>query len=216
MALRVIEMRDDGPVVHSILKAADRSPYRSIYLPQLRGETPQALAAFDPVTQTLVSGQREETTVPTQALFLLNSPFVREQSLLLAQRLLSDKRGSDPDRIRAAFERVLGREPGKPEAERVKSFLAKYEGTWASGHAPKARLVTTSLAIGAGTASESAMDVTAGIVRSDSLGQDDPDDTSKQFADETPPLVVPNNARQAAWAAFVQSLYGSAEFQFAR
>jgi cytochrome c553 len=216
MALRVIEMRDDGPVVHSILKAADRSPYRSIYLPQLRGETPRALAAFDPVTQTLVSGQREETTVPTQALFLLNSPFVREQSLLLAQRLLADRRGNDTQRIRVAFERVLGREPTKGEAERVKVFLAKYAQTWASGHPPKAQLIEASLAIGSATASESSKDVTAGIVRSDSLGQDDPDDTSKQFADETPPLVIPDTAQQAAWAAFVQSLYGSAEFQFAR
>jgi hypothetical protein len=216
MALRVIEMRDDGPVVHSILKAADRSPYRSIYLPQLRGETPRALAAFDPVTQTLVSGQREETTVPTQALFLLNSPFVREQSLLLAQGLLSNKRANDTERIRVAFERVLGREPTKHEAERVKSFLAKYTATWAKGHPPKAQLVAASLAIGGAAAPESPADVTAGIVRSDSLGQDDPDDTSKQFADETPPLVVPDTAPQAAWAAFVQSLYGSAEFQFAR
>ena len=41
MALRMIEIRDDGPVVHSILAAADRSRYRSVYLPQLRGETPR-------------------------------------------------------------------------------------------------------------------------------------------------------------------------------
>jgi hypothetical protein len=216
MALRVIEMRDDGPVVHSILKAADRSPYRSIYLPQLRGEVPRPLAAFDPVTQTLVSGQREETTVPTQALFLLNSPFVREQSLLLANRLLSDKHGSDTERIRTAFERVLGRGPGKAETGRVKSFLAKYTATWANEHPAKAQLLAASLATGLAKPSALPADVTAGIVRSDSLGQDDPDDTSKQFADETPPLSVPDTAQQAAWAAFVQSLYGSAEFQFAR
>ena len=59
-------------------------------------------------------------------------------------------------------------------------------------------------------------DMTDGVFRSDNLSQDDPDDTSKQFADETPVLVIPDSARQAAWAAFVQSLYGSAEFQFVR
>jgi len=216
MALRVIEMRDDGPVVHSVLKAADRSPYRSIYLPQLRGEVPRPLAAFDPVTQTLVSGQREETTVPTQALFLLNSPFVREQSLLLSNDLLSDRHASDSDRIRTTFLRVLGREPGKPEIERVKSFIPHYAATWDKAHPAKAQLIAASLTAGKGKPQETPADVTDGIVRSDSLGQDDPDDTSKQFADETPPVVVPDTAQQAAWAAFVQSLYGSAEFQFAR
>jgi hypothetical protein len=215
MALRMIEIRDDGPVVHSILKAADRSPYRSIYLPQLRGEVPRPLAAFDPVSQTLVTGQREETTVPTQALFLLNSPFVREQSLLLANSLLAEGKGDDGKRIREAFERVLGRDPSKAEVERVKGFLAKYTATWSKAHpsgAPGPHVAQVSL----DTSKSKTPDVTAGIIRSDSLGQDDPDDTSKQFADETPALVVPENAQKAAWGAFVQSLYGSAEFQFVR
>jgi len=218
MTLRMIEIRDDGPVVHSILKAADRSPYRSIYLPQLRGEVPRPLAAFDPVSQTLVTGQREETTVPTQALFLLNSPFVREQSLILANSLLTDGRTDDAKRIREAFERVLGRDPSKAEVERVKAFLARYSATWTKAHSEssaQARVAKVGLN-SSKTASPSPNDVTAGIIRSDSLGQDDPDDTSKQFADETPPLVVPDSAQKAAWGAFVQSLYGSAEFQFAR
>ena len=215
MALRMIEIRDDGPVVHSILKAADRSPYRSIYLPQLRGEVPRPLAAFDPVTQTLVTGQREETTVPTQALFLLNSPFVREQSLILANALLSDKQEDDRKRIRIAFERVLGREPSKPEVERVNGFLVRYAATWGNTHpAGSAQPHVEQASLTSEKSKPS--DVTADIVRSDSLGQDDPDDTSKQFADETQVQVVPDSAQKAAWAAFVQSLYGSAEFQFAR
>jgi len=220
MALRMIEIRDDGPVVHSILQAADRSPYRSIYLPQLRGEVPRPLASFDPVTQTLVTGQREETTVPTQALFLLNSPFVREQSLILANYLLANTQMKDATRIKVAFERVLGREPSTLEIERVKHFVTTYAATWKDKGAvtrTAANLRQAHRAQAALTNGKThAPEVTAGIVRSDSLGQDDPDDTSKQFADETPPQVVPDSARKAAWGAFVQSLYGSAEFQFAR
>ncbi len=215
MTLRMIEIRDDGPVVHSVLKAADRSPYRSIYLPQLRGEVPRPLAAFDPVTQTLVTGQREETTVPTQALFLLNSPFVREQSLILANSLLAEKHGNDRARIRIAFERVLGREPTRPETERVNGFLVKYAATWNKAHpvdTAKAQLTRATV----NTNKTKSSDPTAGIIRSDNLGQDDPDDTSKQFADETPVQVLPDTAQQAAWGAFVQSLFGSAEFQFTR
>jgi len=103
MELRMIEIRDDGPVVQSILAAADRSRYRSIYLPLLRGETPRELAAFDPVAQTLVTGRREETTVPSQALFMLNSPFVGNQALVLADELLAEKHLSQMQRIRQSM-----------------------------------------------------------------------------------------------------------------
>jgi mono/diheme cytochrome c family protein len=217
MRLRMIEMRDDGPVVHSILKAADRSPYRSIYLPQLRGEVPRPLAAFDPVSQTLVTGQREETTVPTQALFLLNSPFVREQSLNLASDLLSDKRASDTQRIRSAFERIIARDPNAPEIEKVKRFLLQYATTWRKSHSDgKASTQATLVSLKHDAQDRKPFALTEGIFRSDNLSQDDPDDTSKQFADETPVMVVPDSAHQAAWAAFVQSLFGSAEFQFVR
>jgi mono/diheme cytochrome c family protein len=223
MALRVIEMRDDGPVVHSILQAADRSPYRSIYLPQLRGEVPRPLAAFDPVAQTLVTGQRDETTVPTQALFMLNSPFVREQSLNLANDLFAGKQTNDATRIRQAYQRVLARDPSPQEIARVEKFVAKYSVTWSQAHPDTAKdkqahVVQVNQQSTPQTQSSQAKpsDITAGIVRSDSLGQDDPDDTSKQFADETPVLIFPDTAQKAAWAAFVQSLYGSAEFQFVR
>jgi cytochrome c553 len=220
MALRVIEMRDDGPAVHSILQAADRSPYRSIYLPQLRGEVPRPLAAFDPVSQTLVTGQREETTVPTQALFMLNSPFVREQSLDLVNNLLTAGHASDAQRIRQVYERTLARAPSPQEVARVKAFLGQYSASWLKAH-PQAPPATGNHSVQAGeTAStlpnNQVSDVTAGIIRSDNLGQDDPDDTSKQFADDAPVTVFPDTAKKAAWAAFVQSLYGSAEFQFVR
>ena len=217
MRLRMIEMRDDGPVVHSILKAADRSPYRSIYLPQLRGEVPRPLAAFDPVSQTLVTGQREETTVPTQALFLLNSPFVRDQSLYLASDLLRDKRATDSQRIRAAFERIVARDPNPQEIARVKQFLAQYGAAWRGVH-PENRASTqaTLVSLSRDAQSRKPFDLTDGIFRSDNLVQDDPDDTSKQVADETPVQVIPDSAQKAAWAALVQSLFGSAEFQFVR
>jgi len=220
MALRVIEMRDDGPAVHSVLQAADRSPYRSIYLPQLRGEVPRPLAAFDPVSQTLVTGQREETTVPTQALFMLNSPFVREQSLDLANNLLAAGHADDAQRIRQVYERTLARDPSPQEAARVKAFLAQYSVSWLKAH-PQTSPTTDNNSVQAGKtaslpANKQASDITAGIIRSDDLGQDDPDDTSKQFADDAPIVIFPDSAKKAAWAAFVQSLYGSAEFQFVR
>jgi hypothetical protein len=79
MKLRMVEMGDSGPVAKSIYDDADHCNYRSIYLPAVRGITPRSVAAFDPVSQSLVTGQRNVTTVSTQALFLLNSDFVRRR-----------------------------------------------------------------------------------------------------------------------------------------
>jgi len=208
----MIEVRDDGPAVKSILDAADRSRYRSIYLPQLRGEVPRPLAAFDPVSQTLVTGQREETTVPTQALFMLNSPFIREQSLSFASTLLATGRASDADRIRTAYERVLSRDPSAQDVDAANAFLSRYAAAWSKAHPqPSKDLKPHIVAI-----NTAPFNVTAGIMRSDNLGQDDPDDTTKQTAETAPSIATAENPRQAAWAAFVQSLFGSAEFQFVR
>jgi len=212
MALRMIEMRDDGPVVKSILDVADRSRYRSIYLPQLRGEVPRPLAAFDPVSQTLVTGQREETTVPTQALFMLNSPFIHEQSLNFASTLLAPSHLSDAERIRTAYERVLSRDPTAQDTARARAFLTRYAVAWSEAH-PQSSSAIKPHAVPISFAPSS---ITAGIMRSDNLGQDDPDDTTKQTSDTAPEIGSAQNPQQAAWAAFVQALFGSAEFQFAR
>ena len=67
--LKMIEIRDNGPEARALLEKADASRDRSVYLPLLRGITPRALEAFDPVDQTLVTGQRQITTVPAQALY---------------------------------------------------------------------------------------------------------------------------------------------------
>jgi len=217
MRLRMIEMRGDGPVVHSILKAPDRNPYRSIYLPQLRGEVPRPLAAFDPVSQTLVTSQRDETTAPAQALFMLNSPIVHGQSLFLASDLLSDKRITEAQRIRNAFERIVARDPNPAELTKVMLFLEHYSTKWQKAHHDKEASPQPTLAtVSRPAQSRKPFDMTDGVFRADNLSQDDPDNTSKQFANEAPVLAVPFTAQQASWAAFVQSLYGSAEFQFVR
>jgi len=209
MALRMIEIRDDGPVVKSILAAADRSRYRSIYLPLLRGETPRELAAFDPVAQTLVTGRREETTVPSQALFMLNSPFVGNQALHLAQDLLRQKQLTEAQRIRQSYERVAGRNATPQEVARIKTFLAHYQAQWAALHPVPPRPVDVAATL-------PSSDITAGIVRSDSLNQDDEVEDAKAENSGGYPRLEPGSAAEAAWAAFIQSLYGSAEFQFIR
>ncbi|MCA9048765.1 MAG: DUF1553 domain-containing protein, partial [Planctomycetaceae bacterium] len=49
---------------------------RSIYLPVIRGRAFESLDVFDGVDGSMVTGQRDQTTVPSQSLYLLNSPYV--------------------------------------------------------------------------------------------------------------------------------------------
>ena len=126
--LRMVEMRDNGPEARTIHEKADTSTRRGIYLPLLRGVTPHSLEAFDPVEQTLVTGNRDATTVPTQALFLLNSTFVRQQSLALAERLVAEKKVVDESaRVQAAYLLTYGRAANQAEIDRALNFLAEYE-----------------------------------------------------------------------------------------
>jgi cytochrome c553 len=134
--LRMVEMRDDGPEAKTIHEQADRDTHRSVYLPLLRGVTPHGLEAFDPVEQALVTGLRSETTVPGQALYLLNAPFVRRQSLALAERLLHPTGESDADRIRGAYGLTLGRPATQMETERAQAFLAAYAAEYLKSPAP--------------------------------------------------------------------------------
>ncbi|MCG8601671.1 MAG: PSD1 and planctomycete cytochrome C domain-containing protein, partial [Verrucomicrobiales bacterium] len=49
---------------------------RSVYLPIVRGLVPESLALFDFADPSLLSGKREITTVPSQALYMMNSNFI--------------------------------------------------------------------------------------------------------------------------------------------
>ena len=86
--LKVIELPNNGPIARRLGEKAAASTHRSVYLPLLRGLTPTSLEVFDFAEQGMVTGSRDTTTVATQALYLLNDPFVRRQSLDLAERLL--------------------------------------------------------------------------------------------------------------------------------
>ncbi|MDB6075742.1 MAG: Planctomycete cytochrome, partial [Verrucomicrobiaceae bacterium] len=125
--LKMIEMRDNGAEAHTIHEKADASVARSVYLPLLRGVVPKALEPFDPVLQSLVTGQRDSTTVPSQALYLLNSTFVRQQSLAIADEVAKKHERPDAEWARQLYLRILGRAPSQREIHRTATFLRDYE-----------------------------------------------------------------------------------------
>ncbi len=202
--LKMVEIRDNGPEAKLIRERTEASLSRSVYLPLLRGIVPPTLEAFDPVDQTLVSGQREATTVPSQALFLLNSAFVRKQALALAERLLADDRATDSSRIAAAYRLAFSRVPTSTELARAESFLSGVEAELGAG---------TLLAAVAPNRAEPAPAPAAKPARAPAqpANPDEADQAGEAVVEE---VVLPKDARTAAWLAFVQALFGSAEFRF--
>jgi hypothetical protein len=107
-------------------------PRRSVYLPVLRNSRPEALRLFDVANEHESAPVRGETTVAPQALFLLNSPFVRLTAAGLAVRALSSAAAQpQPDKradaaLDQAYQRVLGRAPTSDERLLAKQFIEAY------------------------------------------------------------------------------------------
>lgn len=101
----------------------DGSVHRSVYLPVIRDRLPDVLELFDFAEPSLVTGNRETTNVPIQALYLLNSPFVQGRSEAFAKRL-RQLPGDDAGRVVMAFRLCFGREPDGEELTSSLRFLA--------------------------------------------------------------------------------------------
>ena len=97
---------------------------RAVYLPVFRNQLPDLFTAFDFPDPNLSTGKRNVSTLSTQALLLMNSPFVADQARLAAQRLLADETIDNNARLNLLYHRALGRQPTAEEAEIAQSFLA--------------------------------------------------------------------------------------------
>lgn len=101
----------------------DGSHRRSVYLPVIRDHLPDVLEHFDVANPNLVTGDRDVTNVPLQALYLLNGPFVQEQAAALATRLTKEADTRDA-RLRRAFVLCFNRPPDDREFRLATAFFA--------------------------------------------------------------------------------------------
>jgi hypothetical protein len=102
--------------------------HRSVFLPIVRDLVPESLALFDFAEPTLVTGKRDTTTVPSQALYLMNNPFVTRAADAMARRLFqeTDTNANDTTRVRLAFQLAYGRAPTNSELEKSGQFFKRY------------------------------------------------------------------------------------------
>jgi hypothetical protein len=103
---------------------------RTVYLPFKRerpvGEL-EILSIFDFPHPSDITGARANTTVATQALFLMNGPFVKQQAAHLAKRLMTDVPNDERARIERLYLLVLNRPADADEIETAIKFLNQGE-----------------------------------------------------------------------------------------
>ena len=103
-------------------------PRRSVYLPVIRSAVYDVLQTLDFPDPSVPNGQRATTTIPTQALFMLNSRLADQTAEALAKSVLEVK-GDDAARVQEAYRRALTRAPSPVEIETVLAYLKKSEAT---------------------------------------------------------------------------------------
>ncbi len=98
---------------------------RSVYLMVQRIKRHPFLALFDGADPNASTPTRRITTVPTQALYFLNDPFVHAKALKFVERLRAVS-SEEPKQIELATRLALGRMPTDDERADATEFLAAY------------------------------------------------------------------------------------------
>ncbi len=99
------------------------STRRTVYAFIDRQDLPTLFRVFDLANPDQSSGKRPHTTVPQQALFLLNSPFVWEQARAAVTRPEMTQAANTTERVSRLFRIVLGREPTTDESDACVAFI---------------------------------------------------------------------------------------------
>ncbi len=102
------------------------------------------LALFDGADPNTSTASRLDTTVPTQALYFMNDPFVHRASQALANRIIESI--SPHQRLRRAFHAVHQRAPTEAEIQLAADFMANYQAALVDAKVPELQIETDSLA----------------------------------------------------------------------
>jgi hypothetical protein len=111
-------------------------PRRTVYGFVDRANPEEVLNTFDVATPSMTMGRRYETTVPQQALFLMNSPLVIEQVRTVVNRDAFKNAASDEARIGFLYELFFQRPPTAEEVRAGKTFVAEFQTSSAGSPTP--------------------------------------------------------------------------------
>ena len=108
----------------------EQSDRRSVYLPVVRSNIYDFLTLLDFPNAASPVGSRSTTTVPTQALLMMNHDFVRSEAKRILEYL--DRQTTtavQPIRIEQLYRHLLGKTPNDVELAFSKAFLKNYSKT---------------------------------------------------------------------------------------
>ncbi len=122
-------------------------PCRSIYLPVIRNDLPELFEILDFANPHMTTGMRPNTTVPTQALFMLNDEMVMDAAKSTARRILaSSSTAGYRERVVGMFDLILTTMPTERELQSMEQYLKQVELQFKSEGRPDAELDATTLA----------------------------------------------------------------------
>jgi len=99
------------------------NPRRSIYLTVKRSNLIPMLQLFDAPDSIQGIGNRDVTTVPPQALSMMNSPLIRQLAEKLSNRVQTAANTTLQERVRTAYELTLSRPPSDAELGKMTDFI---------------------------------------------------------------------------------------------
>jgi hypothetical protein len=106
----------------------DGNGRRSIYLQMSIMDPPKFLVGFNLPDLKLPTGRRDVTNVPSQALIMLNDPFVNAMAKHWATELMKQSDVTAEIRVRVMFTHALSRNPNESEQQRWLAALKDFGG----------------------------------------------------------------------------------------
>lgn len=123
----MVKSQDPSPQdMAANLKKYEDSPRRSVYLPVVRSNVYEFFTLFDFPNASTPVGKRNETTIPTQALWMMNSPFMAKHAEQISRSIKHD----DTDAIiRKLYLKLFCRNATEKEISRGENFIEGYATT---------------------------------------------------------------------------------------
>ncbi|MDE0735716.1 MAG: DUF1549 and DUF1553 domain-containing protein, partial [Pirellulaceae bacterium] len=115
------------------------SPRRSIYLTVKRSNLIPLLQLFDAPDSIQGIGDRDVTTVPPQALAMMNSPVIRQLAEKFSKRLQAGPEITPENQVGEAYQLALSRQPTESEMEQMVEFIKSQASSYGATDAAMQR-----------------------------------------------------------------------------
>jgi hypothetical protein len=106
---------------------------RSVYIYVKRQMAFPLLELFDVPSTAQTCDRRQDSTIPTQALVLMNDDFSEQQALWFARRVQLQMGGSLEEKVRGALELALSRRPSDSRVAEGVDFLLAQQAAYQTG-----------------------------------------------------------------------------------